>query len=235
MGTGFTLGIGVFLAWALTREVDPANNYSAFIAAALSLLHYFFTGESQFLLIAWVLLILRVINGISGKALTIIDLIVALSFTIYLSISNENSLFLIILAITTVGLYNIRERKKTAIIVGILSTVLYIIQLLYFDYFTFNTLDQIKPLFVLMVIASIVFAFFSKFLKIEKANDDKNNQADPKKIRFGQIMYSLILILLVFFSNATASHFVMHLSVIGGSLLYFIGHQISIHLKGNLN
>ena len=35
LGAGFSLGLTFFLAWALAREIDPDQEYSAFLSAGM--------------------------------------------------------------------------------------------------------------------------------------------------------------------------------------------------------
>ena len=40
--SGLSIGVGVFLTWALAREIDPKHDYSALLAAGFSLINLFY-------------------------------------------------------------------------------------------------------------------------------------------------------------------------------------------------
>ena len=62
------LGISLFLAWALAREIDPDHDYSAFLAAALSLVPALWLGRPDLAATLLVLLVLRLVNRTVGPA-----------------------------------------------------------------------------------------------------------------------------------------------------------------------
>ena len=84
--SGVYVGFGFFLTWALVRELDPNHEYSALLAAAFSLLNLLYYENVQLLVVVWVLLLMRIINGITGKELTTFDIFSVLGLTTYLII-----------------------------------------------------------------------------------------------------------------------------------------------------
>lgn len=67
--TAFKTAAAVFLAWALTRELDPDHQIPAFVATGLALLGIAITGTTPPLLpMFWLLLLLRVVNRTTGRA-----------------------------------------------------------------------------------------------------------------------------------------------------------------------
>ena len=94
--SGLYIGGGTFLTWALAREIDPKHEYSALLAAAISLINIFHYESISILIIAWLLLTLRMVNGLCGKPVTIFDMLLVLGLTTYLSFNSENSIYLIV-------------------------------------------------------------------------------------------------------------------------------------------
>ena len=82
---GISLGIGVFLAWALTRELDPADEQVAFFAAALYLSLGIYFPFSSLLGLFFILLLLRIIVGTIGLRPTKLDYLGLIFLTAYLS------------------------------------------------------------------------------------------------------------------------------------------------------
>lgn len=50
-------------------------------------------------MLAWILALLRAVNGITGKMLTLVDILGVFALTVFLSFFNENSLYLIVLGL----------------------------------------------------------------------------------------------------------------------------------------
>jgi hypothetical protein len=71
--TALILGISFFLAWALARELDPDHDYSAFLAAALSLIPSFWLGRPNLAAIFLILLLVRIVNRSVGPAARPLD------------------------------------------------------------------------------------------------------------------------------------------------------------------
>jgi len=70
---GLGAGAGVFLAWALGREVDPDHDLSAFTAAGLALVGIFLWGIPGLGLLFWLLAGVRIVNRTTGLAPTVVD------------------------------------------------------------------------------------------------------------------------------------------------------------------
>jgi hypothetical protein len=70
---GIGAGLTIFLAWAVSREVDPDHDLSAFWGAGLALVGLLLAGLPSFGALLWLLLILRVVNRTSGREAKIGD------------------------------------------------------------------------------------------------------------------------------------------------------------------
>ncbi|MBU1049695.1 hypothetical protein KKG90_06695 [Candidatus Bipolaricaulota bacterium] len=78
---------GVFLSWALARELDPDRWYSAFFAAAGALVAAAIYAPPELLLLFWYLITLRFINRSTGVAPGWIDVIGYCGVSIWLGMS----------------------------------------------------------------------------------------------------------------------------------------------------
>lgn len=76
--------LSVFVAWALGREIDPDVNSTAFLAAALSLAGFYYTGSYQWGLLVAFLMILRISSHICGQQIKITDALFCLGLCAYL-------------------------------------------------------------------------------------------------------------------------------------------------------
>ena len=70
---GLKAGFTVFLAWAICRELDPDNDVAAFVGAGLTVFGVLLWGFPSFLVLFWLLLIIRVVNRTAGLAAKTMD------------------------------------------------------------------------------------------------------------------------------------------------------------------
>lgn len=66
-------GFAVFLNWASGREIDPANDWSAFVALPVTFLIALLYGPPAFIALLFILLFSRILNGTTGMQATAID------------------------------------------------------------------------------------------------------------------------------------------------------------------
>jgi hypothetical protein len=84
---GMGLGLAVFLAWAICREIDPDRDLAAFVAAGFALVGTVIWGLSGFGVLFWLLLIVRVLNRTTGLPATSLDSLGLLFLTVWLCFS----------------------------------------------------------------------------------------------------------------------------------------------------
>ncbi|SFJ83256.1 hypothetical protein SAMN04488569_100124 [Marinilactibacillus piezotolerans] len=94
------------------------SNHSCFF----SLFHLLFYTESiHLLMLAWILTLLRAVNGITGKKLTLVDILGVFALTVFLSFLNENSLYLIVLGLALTSLFVLQIKKAAVLICGVIT------------------------------------------------------------------------------------------------------------------
>lgn len=224
--SGVYIGAGVFLTWALSREIDPKHNYSAFIAAAISLLNLFYDQNFQFLVIFWIMLLMRIVNGITGKELTFFDVFSVLGLTIYLSLSNQNSIYLFIYFLAMMLLIKTSKRSIKVLVASGISLGFLVVESFVMSYLSFNSIDYLNPVSIatltLLSLSFLLFLFLSK----DKIEDDKGNRVKNSKIIASQLLYSLTIFLLFIFENISMNNLIIYLSVILGVSIYFIAFKV---------
>jgi len=81
----FGAAASIFFAWAIARELDPDSNVSALISSTLMLAALFFVGLPALLTLFWFLLVIRILNRITGIAPKPLDLAVVIILAVVLS------------------------------------------------------------------------------------------------------------------------------------------------------
>jgi hypothetical protein len=80
------VGLALFLTWALGRELDPDQDLAAFIGVGLVLIALLFVDAPSFLLILWVLLLLRTVNRTVGLPAKLLDSLAVFGLGIWLTL-----------------------------------------------------------------------------------------------------------------------------------------------------
>jgi len=226
---GLSIGVGVFLTWALTREVDPKHDYSALLAAGFALLNIFYYDSLQLLIIGWLLLILRMVNGLCGKAVTVFDMFLTLGLTTYLSFSNENSIYLVVFLLAIYLVSKGRKITRTLIIINAIGSVLFLAQTFFLDYLSFNSITELNTVTILSLsLLGLSFILFW-FLSQEEAQDDMGNKVNKSRVLAGQMLYSSSILLLFFFDEISLNNLIIYLSVILAAILYYVGSKVLNH------
>lgn len=86
---GFEAGLGAFFSWALSREIDPKHEVSAFISTGLFIISLVFVNSSAILSLLWVLIGLRILNRITGVPAKITDGLIFLALGTWVSYHNS--------------------------------------------------------------------------------------------------------------------------------------------------
>lgn len=226
MLSGASIGGGTFLTWALGREVDPGHEYSAFAGVGISLLNLFYYESLQLLVIFWILLMMRVVSGMTGKALTFLDIFSVLGMTIYLSINNQNSIYLLPFILAMGIIMRFKEKKKLAFMAAGIALATFIVASLVMQYPLFNNLARLELSSIGVVAMALISFIFWIFLSKNQIKDDLGNIINKSEIRSSQMIYGFIILLMYLFSPIAINNLIIYLSVIIGAMVYGIGCKI---------
>lgn len=229
ISSGISLGGSVFLTWALCREIDPAHDYSAFVAVALSLLMLFNIETIQLFPLFWLLMLLRAVNGISGKELTLIDLVTLLGFTVYIAFVNENSLYLLLFVLGMAFISFTDEKTKKVLLAGLIGFVLLILQTFFVNQLSLNNIADLDTMNLLVIAASALSTIVFWFISRVEAECDQGTKANPSRIFACQLLFSISVLMFVFFTDITFANQILYLAIIGGVSFYFVGVRIFIN------
>jgi hypothetical protein len=231
--SGVYVGFGVFLTWALVRELDPNHEYSALLAAAFSLLNLLYYGNIQLLVVVWILLLMRVVNGITGKGLTTFDIFSVLGLTAYLSFNNENSIYLMIFFFAMVFSIKTGEKKREAWIASAISIGVVAVDRFFIKYLSFNSIDYSNAVTLFVIVALGLSLILFWFLSKGGTKDDKGNSVSRSKLLASQLLYSATVLLLFIFGGVSFNNLIICLSAILGASIYFIGGKILMRTRSN--
>lgn len=222
---GISLGGGAFLTWALAREVDPAHDYSAFVAVAISVAFLLANRNIQFLPLFWILIMCRAVSGITGKKLTWLDYLTLLALTLSLSFNRENSIYLLISVLAMLFIWKTADKNKWVIISGIIYLGFFIYQGLFMNGLTLSLFLDFTPLnYVSVVLPILLIPLFRSLSKI-KTQDDQGNPADSSKIFSSQLLFLLFIVFSVLFSQVVLGNVFISLSVIVGVANYYLSKK----------
>jgi len=86
---GIGVGFAVFLAWALSREIDPDHDLSAFVGAGLAVVGTLFFDLPDMAVLFWMLVLLRVVNRTVGLPPRILDSLLLLGLGGWLTLQGN--------------------------------------------------------------------------------------------------------------------------------------------------
>lgn len=219
---GLYLGGGVFLSWALTRELDPAHSLSAFVAAGLAFLTFLSPDTIQVAFIFWLLLLMRMINNITGKQLTLVDILATLGFTTFLAYSRESSLYFLIYLLALISLTLVGKRTKAIIASSVIASLLFIIQAVFLNSPTILSLNEVDYLTgSLLILTMLSVLLFWRLSKVDTL-DDTGQAVDSSRLFYSQLLYCAAIILFLLSKALDTNDQLIHLAVISGIIFFHI-------------
>lgn len=216
---GAYFGISLFLSWAITREIDPDRNVSAFVSVTIAFIFLIFFPAQELLLLFWLLLNLRLVNQIVGKEATILDGIIILAFSAFFSFDGFPLIVLLSAAAFIIdGLLDVKNRKS--FILAVLASALFIYSL-----FNFSALSGPQNYLFIISLIFVSIPLISSSSKIKSKADLSDKKLNPRRIQAAQI-FILMLILTVNFSKIALEEIIPAISAVSGAAIYFILKKI---------
>jgi hypothetical protein len=194
LGWGFGVSISVFLSWAISREIDPDHDYSAFVGTGLTLIGSIIWYPPSFFLLFWALLASRIINHSTGFSANIADSVILTILTAILVIVFKDWITGIASGIIFLFDGILRRGKKRQYIFAFIQFILVGTSFLFIDYTGF--VGMLSGIFVvgIVVIAAASVPFIILYKNVRSVGDDTGETLLPVRI---QILYSIIFIWLV--------------------------------------
>ena len=223
---GMYIGGGSFFTWALARELDPKHEFSAFLCVAFSLLNLYYFKSFQLLEIFWIILLMRTVSGITGKAVTFFDIFSVLGMTVYLSISMKNAVYLIPFIIAMVFVKKLNEDGRMPLVASGIAAAAFTVEVIFFKYLSVN-LNVFTRKFNILVFALIILSFFSwHLISKEKVKDDLGKIVQRSKVLLSQIVFSVAVLIIYISGEISINNLIIYLSAIAGVFIYWIGYKL---------
>ena len=218
--SGIYIGMGVFLTWVIAREVDPKHDYSAFACVTISLVNLFYYEKINLLVLLWIVLVLRLLNGITGKDLTAVDIFSILGVSIYMSIDLKNSIYMVPFISAIMSLNKFDKKSKITTAALIISVVIFLLESFYFKIFEFQVIDFSSPINIVVIAGSFLFSVWINFISIKDVKDDLGNPIEERRVRAAQMLFGNIVLLLLLFAGINLNNLVIYISVMLGIVTY---------------
>mgnify|MGYP006296618895 FL=1 len=204
---GLGAGVAVFLGWAVCREIDPDNDLSAFVAAALTGIGLYLWDLPGFLQIFWLLLLIRIINRTTGLEPKILDSLVLLALGMVLSyLGNWSFGIVTLIAFLFDALLPKKNRKQlifaAAAAVGIVIR-LFVIKGVWAPLELERVTFLVSGLLVVLSVPVII-----GYRKVSSTGDQTGEQLLSIRVQMGQITAVLAGIAAVIYSG-TAGLYMM--------------------------
>lgn len=223
--SGLLLGGTAFITWALAREVDPAHDYSAFVAVTFSVILLLANRSVQFLPLFWILILCRAVSGITGKRLAWLDFLTLIALTGALALNQANSIYWLIAIVAMGMIWKTGDRNKWIILSGIIYLGAFIYQSLFMNGLLFSGFSDYTPLDYISVLLPLLLIPLFRSLSKVPVQDDQGNPADSSKIFFSQLLFLLFIVLSALFSSAVLGNEFISLSVIVGVATYYLSKK----------
>jgi len=168
--------VSVFLTWAISRELDPPHHWSAFLGLPFTLIAALYYGLSGLILLFFILLIGRTLNGSTGLRITVFDsiILVILAALLYTDGVITAMFFLAVVFFIDSVLEPVNRKQKYF---AYLTLVLFFLMVLFFNgqAIAFAGLNLYSGLFSLLLIVSTIFLA----LRLRDAKECGDNEDLP--------------------------------------------------------
>lgn len=225
---GLFAAFGFFLCWALTREIDPSHDKSAFVSSIIFIVASLFIFDGiQFLVLFYLLLSMRLISKICGKVPNLSDVSFILILASYLAYSLNTPVFLLLALLMSIIAW-IRYDKanifKVSIIISILLTITFsFLTRFNVSDFALNIINEQGYLFIVGLILVIVLLTFIQIKNLDQQqylDDDLGGKIECKWIKLATMYYSLSIVLIMLLVSVSYSTVLILISVLIGVSLY---------------
>ncbi len=221
--------VGFFLTWALAREIDPLHDNSAFVAAAGFLILTMGGGVINLGMVFWVVLLLRGITKITGKTITLWDLLSLTGLGIYVTMGQENGIYGLIFMAAMVTVHH--RYPKQGMIKGFifLGGILSLWGIASYSLPVREAVFQMDFFRWILLLLGLVLGIFygGKLRRDQGIRDDLGELMESRGIFLGYLFYLGMYVVLLTATDLSDGTLSLLFSVILGVTLYRGGRMLS--------
>lgn len=191
---------GVFLAWALSRELDPEHEYSAFVSAGLAIISLFLVNSPGLLALVWYLVIVRILNQTTGLRATVIDATIALGLAVWLAFQ-FSWLYVPFAALVFFLNWLLQREDHRQLVFAGTSLIVTVVLGLAFQV-PFGVLDPLGASAIPWLAITILFIpviFASR--EVEVTSDYTGEPLNPRRLQAAQVVALLTAVLITLFAG----------------------------------
>ena len=184
----------VFLTWALGREIDPANEWSAFVALPAVFFLSLIFDRPAFLALLFILLFSRTLNGTSGLQVKISDSILLIILGALLFYNGMITAPVILAVVFCIDAYLVPTNRKQIIFALVSVPVVYVTSLFYLkNEITFIGLEpQVLFVSLLILVAALTIIALTRHNLVY---DDENRlMLNRHRVVAAQVLVALFMV-----------------------------------------
>jgi len=231
--SGGRIGLYLFLCWALTREIDPDHEESAFGSILFGLAGLAFVDQPALLVGFWMIGILRLVNRTTGQMATQLDTTVLLVASLWLAWSYDWALGA--MAGLTFVLDSSHDHPVTRH--RVLGGLLLLLSVIFYFMDVGHQIPvrdfPVETYWVAIAATLLIIPLILGSNQIVSRGDYANIRLDPARVRFAQlIMITTAIILLTRSKDGLSASLVEWASLFGagtwyiGSTLFRAAHAL---------
>jgi len=223
----FLFSLSVFFTWAFARELDPDNDYSAFLGVILVFSMLYIWQDVNYIMVFWFLIGVRTINRTTGLPVRIVDVSIFLIFSLILGYYVGPEFGLLCSSFLFVDLMFDRNQKFEIVFI-LISLISFVIFFLINGFSWFSNPITIENLWILVVFTSIFLIVIVTTKKIQSKCDITKVPLTTNRVKAAQfiVLLALLVIVLLYGNNGFSDTFILWCAV-GGVGIYRIGKIIT--------
>lgn len=217
----------LFLSWALVREIDCRREYAAFVAVGIYIvLQLFFSFQISLGLIFLMILLMRAINQITGKPLSVIDLLSVIGLSGYLTYTTESSVYFVFVMLMLLVNARLNNNGQRNIYLALMVTAMTIIISLFTPMSLYINRLDIEPLALVHYASLFIYFIYILIDKDKESVTDLGEPASVRRLLYAQLFYGLAQVVLIIFGAILIGNRLMFISSMLGVVIYGVIDQL---------
>ena len=221
---GIEAGLAVFLAWALARELDPDHDLSAFVAAGLALIGLLFLDLPGLTALFWMIVLLRIVNRTAGLPATILDSLLILGLSSWLTWQGEW-----IYGLITALAFLLDSRLSPPHVRHLLFAAIALVITVILFGGRLPRVDELSPAIALtvLVMSALFLPVIIASRELTTVSDQTNEPLNPRRVQAAQGIALLTGILIAWWNGYSGFVSFMPLwAAMAGASLYRLGDKV---------